>query len=133
MTKALDGRPCRLAERPSLVAMQLHVLAYFGAGMVMSSWVWNAATFRTWGRFLRRKCWGSPEAVDAEQAMPRGVKKHQVIAQAFSRRGELNQGRLSLSFQSMHEDPLGKLRPLPLPHLPPLTYGCVLFQGCALT
>ena len=39
------------------------------------------------------------------------LKKHKVIAKAFEKRKELNNGRLSISFASTHEDPLGKVLP----------------------
>lgn len=39
---------------------------------------------------------------------PVKLKKHKVIAKAFEKRKELNNGRLSISFASTHEDPLGK-------------------------
>jgi hypothetical protein len=36
-----------------------------------------------------------------------GVKKHQLIAQAYAKRNELREtGRLSLSFNSVHENPM---------------------------
>ena len=37
-----------------------------------------------------------------------GIKKHRLIAQAYSKRHEFREtGRLSLSFNSVHENPLG--------------------------
>ena len=39
---------------------------------------------------------------------PVKLKKHKVMAQAFSKRRQVNNGRLSLSFISTHDDPLGK-------------------------
>ena len=39
------------------------------------------------------------------------LKKHKVIAKAFEKRKELNNGRLSISFASTHEDPLGMVLP----------------------
>jgi hypothetical protein len=41
---------------------------------------------------------------------PIKLKKHKVIAKAFEKRKELNNGRLSISFASTHDDPLGKAR-----------------------
>ena len=46
--------PCKLESRPSLVAIVMHILAFFGAGITMSSWVWNASTVDSWRRFVRR-------------------------------------------------------------------------------
>ena len=39
---------------------------------------------------------------------PVKIRKHEVIAQAFKKRRDMNMGRLSLSFASTHDDPLGK-------------------------
>ena len=57
IAKTLSTRPktCTMKSRPNLVAMEIHMFAYFGAGIVMSSWVWNKATLLTWRRFLRKK------------------------------------------------------------------------------
>ena len=45
---------CEIESRPSLVAMEIHIFSYFGAGIVMSSWVWNKATKDAWARFFRK-------------------------------------------------------------------------------
>lgn len=45
---------CRMEARPSLAMVQLHLLALFTAGVVMSSWVWTSSTVDTWFRFLKR-------------------------------------------------------------------------------
>jgi len=38
---------------------------------------------------------------------PVKLKKHKMIAKAFERRKDINNGRLSISFASTHDDPLG--------------------------
>ncbi|XP_049856044.1 smoothened homolog [Schistocerca gregaria] len=92
---------CRMESRPSLAIMQLHVLTVFAAGIVMSSWIWTGSTIHTWKRFLRR-------VLNNGYEEPVRLKKHKVIAQAFAKRKALNNdGRLSLSFHSTHEDPVG--------------------------
>lgn len=45
---------CRIEVRPSLAMVQLHLLALFTSGVVMSSWVWTSSTVDTWIRFLKR-------------------------------------------------------------------------------
>lgn len=40
--------------RPSIAKLQLHLLAPFFAGVLMSSWVWTSSTVETWKRFIRR-------------------------------------------------------------------------------
>ena len=56
MTAVLSNHttPCDITSRPSLVAMEMHILAYFGAGITMSSWVWNGSTRDSWKRFIHR-------------------------------------------------------------------------------
>lgn len=43
-----------MESRPSMANLQLHLLAIFFAGVLMSSWVWTGSTVDTWKRFLRR-------------------------------------------------------------------------------
>ncbi len=45
---------CEIESRPSLLAMVIHILAFFGAGITMSSWVWNSSTLDAWKRFKYR-------------------------------------------------------------------------------
>ncbi|XP_071451217.1 protein smoothened [Hetaerina americana] len=103
----IDGIPggagaCRFESRPSLAMVQLHILAPFAAGVVMSSWVWTSSTKQAWRRFFRRVCNSRP--VDE----PVRLHKHKVIARAFAKRREFDQGgRLSISFHTTHEDPVG--------------------------
>ena len=48
--------------------------------------------------------------LNSQAEEPVRLKKHKVIAQAFAKRKTFNKaGRLSLSFHSTHEDPVGKL------------------------
>ena len=97
------GEPqCGLEDSPSLAVLQLELVAVFGGGVLASSWVWTRESLNTWGLGLRQ--------LVCREASQRPVKlrKHEIIAQAFSKRNELQaNGRLSLSFQSAHDDPLG--------------------------
>lgn len=45
---------CKIEMRPSTAKLQLHLLALFSTGILMSSWVWTSSTVDTWCRFLRR-------------------------------------------------------------------------------
>ncbi|CAH1773640.1 unnamed protein product [Owenia fusiformis] len=91
---------CSISSRPSLVAVQMNIFAYFGAGIVMSSWVWTKPTLEAWKRFLG-KCFR------ITSNKPVKLKKHKMVAQAFAQRREMNNGRLSISFHSTHDDPMG--------------------------
>jgi smoothened protein len=52
----------------------------------------------------------SLRSLNSQVEEPVRLKKHKVIAQAFAKRKTFNKaGRLSLSFHSTHEDPVGKL------------------------
>lgn len=95
---------CRMEVRPSLAMVQLHLLALFAAGVVMSSWVWTSSTVDTWIRFFKRKFTREEE----EEEEPVKMKKHKVIAQVFAKRQAFNRaGRISISFHSTHDDPVG--------------------------
>nr|CAD7430029.1 unnamed protein product [Timema monikensis] len=92
---------CKMNSRPSVMMLQLHLLMLFSAGIVMSSWVWTGSTFHTWKRFIRRRIKNQPEE-------PVRLKKHRLIAQAFAKRKTFNNaGRVSISFHSTHDDPVG--------------------------
>ncbi|XP_014468938.1 PREDICTED: protein smoothened-like isoform X2 [Dinoponera quadriceps] len=100
-TKYSDESECKMDTRPSAGKMQLHLLAPFFAGILMSSWVWTSSTVDTWSRFLKR-------TFNCEIEEPIRLKKHKVIAQAFAKRKTFNNaGRLSISFHNTHEDPVG--------------------------
>ncbi|XP_043214390.1 smoothened homolog [Amphibalanus amphitrite] len=93
---------CQVTQRPAPVVIKVHVFCLFAVGIVFSSWVWRRSTLRSWNRFYRRVV-GKPE-----DRPVRRIRKHQVIAQAWSKRYELAQnGRISLSFHSTHSDPVG--------------------------
>ncbi|XP_033726816.1 smoothened homolog [Pecten maximus] len=103
VTKTVDSsysRTCAMATRPSIVSVEFHVLAFFGAGILMSSWSWTKASLLSWERFLR-KVFKKPSN------KPVKMKKHKMIAKAFERRKDMNNGRMSISFGSTHDDPLG--------------------------
>ncbi|XP_045127939.1 LOW QUALITY PROTEIN: smoothened homolog [Portunus trituberculatus] len=92
---------CTISDRPSINIYKLHLLAFFGAGIIMSSWCWTPNTIQAWKRFLRRVAGVSNEE-------PLRLARHRVIAQAFAKRHDFNTaGRLSISLHSMHDDPLG--------------------------
>ncbi|CAG5134549.1 unnamed protein product [Candidula unifasciata] len=91
---------CVIEDRPSLIAMEIHIFAFFGAGIAMSSWSWTHASFSAWERFFR---W----IFHKPSNKPVKLKRHRMIAQAFEKRKEINQGRVSISYRSSHDDPLG--------------------------
>jgi len=91
-----------LTEKPSVALLQLQLLCMFGAGILSASWVWTRESLDTWRRTFQH--------IFSKEVPQRPVKlrKHELIAQAFAKRQELlAQGRLSLTFQSAHEDPMG--------------------------
>ncbi|KAH9492607.1 hypothetical protein Btru_024044 [Bulinus truncatus] len=91
---------CTIQDRPSLVAMEIHIFAFFGAGIAMSSWSWTKASLSAWERFFR---W----IFHKPSNKPVKLKRHRMIAQAFQKRKQINQGRVSISYMSSHDDPLG--------------------------
>ncbi|XP_078665081.1 protein smoothened-like [Branchiostoma floridae x Branchiostoma belcheri] len=108
VAELLSNQPvpeCSMKSRPSLIIMEIHLFAFFGAGITMSTWVWTKATIATWKRFWKRI---TGKAGDE----PRRLHKTRMIAKAFARRRELQDGdqaeRLSYSFQTVsHDDPVG--------------------------
>ena len=76
----------------------LHLDCVLALPVLMSYCRWSHhGTFATVSRLLR-----------LPDNDPVKLKKHKVMAQAFSKRRQVNNGRLSLSFISTHDDPLGK-------------------------
>ncbi|KAJ8916215.1 hypothetical protein NQ315_016354 [Exocentrus adspersus] len=95
-----DSSHCKQLERPSVAMLQLQLLAVFGTGIAMSSWVWCDATLHSWGRYIRRK-------FHCEVEEPMRLQKHKIIAQAFIKRKKFNEGgRISILCQN-HTDPVG--------------------------
>ncbi|CAN7999019.1 unnamed protein product, partial [Ixodes hexagonus] len=92
---------CDPGSRPSLAMLQLHLVAFLGACIALSSWVLTAATAATWKRFWCRTILRRP--LDE----PVKLQRHKLIAEAFARRNELNRGQGSVSFHSAHDDPVG--------------------------
>jgi len=45
---------CELESRPSMTITQVHLIAVFGAGVAVSSWVWTKASVLAWRRWYRR-------------------------------------------------------------------------------
>uniref|UniRef100_A0A0K8S5C7 Protein smoothened n=1 Tax=Lygus hesperus TaxID=30085 RepID=A0A0K8S5C7_LYGHE len=99
-----NSSDCRMSTRPSLAMLQLHILSLFASGMLMSTWVWTRTTVNTWSRFFARLL---NKEVDVEKQIK--PKKHKLIAQAYSKRKELEEKswKLSISFHSSHQDPVG--------------------------
>ena len=91
---------CSMESKPSLVMLQLELVTMFTAGVLCSSWVWTSNTASSWLMAFKH--------LFKQGERPVKLHKHQLIAQAFAKRAELQaNGRLSLSFHSAHEDPLG--------------------------
>ena len=113
-----ESSGCTLEDRPSLGMVQLELLAACAAGVLAACWVCTKESLNTWLIGVRQLVCRQPSQ------RPVKLRKHEIIAQvndfklncwlkleylqAFSKRNELQaHGRLSLSFQSAHEDPLG--------------------------
>ncbi|KZS02918.1 Smoothened protein [Daphnia magna] len=93
---------CELESRPSMTITQVHLIAVFGAGVAVSSWVWTKASVLAWRRWYRRTFDKRP--LDERVR----IRKHKIIAQAFAKRRDLNHmGRMSISIHSTHDDPVG--------------------------
>ncbi|XP_014239427.1 protein smoothened [Cimex lectularius] len=96
---------CRMSSRPSLAMLQLHILSLFVTGILMSSWVWTQTTLNTWTHFIAKLFNRDIENRAQRQTKP---LKHKLIAQAYSKRKDLEEGgRLSLTFGVSREDPVG--------------------------
>ncbi|CAH1406701.1 unnamed protein product [Nezara viridula] len=96
---------CRMESRPSLAMLQIHILALFLSGGLMSTWVWTQTTFESWQRFIRRRF---SKETDNRNGNHTKLRKHKVIAQAYAKRkGFPKSGRLSISLESTHQDPVG--------------------------
>ncbi|XP_011634668.1 LOW QUALITY PROTEIN: protein smoothened, partial [Pogonomyrmex barbatus] len=101
-TKYTDVSECKMDVRPSTGKLQLHLLALFSTGILMSSWIWTSSTVDTWCRFLRRIFNRETEEP------PIRLSKHRLIAHLFANRKTFNKaGRLSISFHNTHADPVG--------------------------
>ncbi|CAN8027445.1 unnamed protein product [Ixodes persulcatus] len=96
-----EPQSCDPGSRPSLAMLQLHLVAFLGACVALSSWVLTAATAATWKRFWCRTILRRP--LDE----PVKLQRHKLIAEAFARRNELNRGQGSVSFHGAHDDPVG--------------------------
>lgn len=83
---------------PNTGLVKIHVLMNFFAGILLASWTWTKASLRMWNRKIKK-----------EEKEPKKVKKHRMIAQAFHKRFMAQNGRLSVSYYSKHDDPLGIL------------------------
>ncbi|XP_012541511.1 protein smoothened isoform X2 [Monomorium pharaonis] len=101
-TQYADVSECKMDMRPSTAKLQLHLLALFATGVLMSSWIWTSSTVDTWCRFLRRIFNRESEEP------PIRLSKHKLIAHLFANRKTFNKaGRLSISFHNTHADPVG--------------------------
>jgi len=100
--RLVGGEECRPEAAPSLPTLQLELAAAFLAGLLASGWVCTRESATTWALAIRGLL------CRQQGQRPVRLSKHQIIAQAFSKRNELQaNGRLSLSFASAHDDPLG--------------------------
>ncbi|KAL1488964.1 hypothetical protein ABEB36_014747 [Hypothenemus hampei] len=95
-----DYSHCKQTNRPSVAMLQLHLLAVFGMGIAMASWVWCDATLHAWGRYIRKK-------FHCEVEEPIKVQKHRIIARAFAGRKLFNEGGRISIFSQNHTDPVG--------------------------
>lgn len=97
---------CRMQNRPSVLMVQLQLIALFGTHINVSSWVWTSSTAQTWLRFYHKM-------TNKEIDEPVTLKKHKVIAKAFAKRKLLNSdglnsdGVLSVSIRNSRQDPVG--------------------------
>ncbi|XP_017776095.1 PREDICTED: protein smoothened isoform X2 [Nicrophorus vespilloides] len=95
-----DNSHCRQEDRPSVAMLQLYLIAVFGTGIAMASWIWCKPTIHVWTRYIQRK-------FDCEVDEPMKLQKHKIIAEAFAKRKKLNHGgRISIECQN-HTDPVG--------------------------
>ncbi|CAG9824594.1 unnamed protein product [Phaedon cochleariae] len=94
-----DYTHCKHTSRPSVAKLQLQLIAVFGSGVAMASWVWCGAMLHSWGRYFRRK-------FHCEVEEPMKLKKHKIIAQAFAQRKKFNEGG-KISISENHTDPVG--------------------------
>ncbi|XP_023023019.1 smoothened, frizzled class receptor [Leptinotarsa decemlineata] len=94
-----DYTHCKQADRPSVSKLQLQLLAVFGSGVAMASWVWCGAMLHAWGRYIRRK-------FHCEVEEPMKLKKHKIIAKAFAQRKKFKEGG-EISIYENHTDPVG--------------------------
>ncbi|ODN01519.1 Smoothened [Orchesella cincta] len=111
--KLLDVAECELTEKADVSLVVGNVVVFFLGGLLMSSWAWTSASLRTWTRYVKRRC----DSDESDAAQPH-MQKHRLISQAFSKRHQLPaKGRLSLSLQSTHDDPMGFNKLLDPTHL----------------
>ena len=54
MLDNVTSSSCEMESRPSIVAMVIHVLSFFGAVIAMSSWTWTRASLEAWERLFRK-------------------------------------------------------------------------------
>lgn len=92
---------CDITARPSLAMLQLHLVAFLGTCVGLSSWILTPATGSVWKRFWCRTILRRP----SEE--PVKMQRHKLIAEAFAHRNELNRAQGSMSLRSTHEDPVG--------------------------
>ena len=86
-----DTRSCSMENKPSMVMIQLELLTLFVSGVLCSSWVWTRTSVTSWFIALKN--------LITKQSRPVKLHKHELIAQAFAKRAELQaHGRLSLTF-----------------------------------
>ncbi|XP_060522091.1 protein smoothened [Cylas formicarius] len=99
-TFSSDYSHCKQTQRPSVAMLQLSLLAIFGKGIAMASWVWCEPTLHAWRRYIRKK-------FHCEVEEPMKIQKHKIIARAFAKRKIFNEGGKISIFSQNHTDPVG--------------------------
>nr|NP_001071819.1 smoothened protein [Ciona intestinalis]BAE06698.1 smoothened [Ciona intestinalis] len=110
--ETLSGTPvvCELHNRPSIALMKLNLVALFGTGIAMSTWVWTRASALNWRRFWFKLIGRS------DNEMKRIRHRSRMIAKAFANRhargcqSNLDKHDDEIEYSEhtfTHQDPLG--------------------------
>ncbi|XP_052764261.1 uncharacterized protein LOC128206108 [Mya arenaria] len=91
---------CEIESRPSVVAVAVHIITFFAASLVFSSWSWNKASINVWRRTFRRIC-------NKPVNEPQRLHKHRLVARRMKRQKQRSNERLSISYGTDHDDPVG--------------------------
>ncbi|CAK8689281.1 unnamed protein product [Clavelina lepadiformis] len=99
--ETLSGYPpvtCILKNHPNLSVLKLNLVALFGTGIVMSSWVWTKASFLNWRRAWYKLIGRS------DNEMKRIRRRSKIIAKAFAIRNMLKQKQKKESDSEQESD-----------------------------
>lgn len=108
--KSTEGSQCDLKSRPNVLSIQLFLFCLFLPGLLTATLIDPRTTLDTWREFMLKNV--LQKLFQAEGIVPKDppkqkIKKHQVVAQAYARRHEFREtGRLSLTLNSIHDDPI---------------------------